>query len=174
MAAPKPVEYSSLDNNIPMRDAVDVWVETKTLILREERKLDLLKRMLKVDEEALTEQMIESTIKTIKHPDGNVTLTNAVFGSVNKDFEKEDVIPVIERYDEFVDSIKYEPTLNSKTLGTMIREKRDYAFTIWQAKQAAGSPQPPFSADLFLPPDLVKMLNVSEEFTVRFTPNRET
>jgi hypothetical protein len=174
MAAIKPTDATQQAKNTPLLDAVDTWLETKLIILREEKKLNLLKQMLNVDEESLTEEMLQAGVKTFKHVEGNITLANAVFGSIKKEIEKEDAIPIVEKHNEFITAIKYEPTLNSKILGSLIREKRDNAFTIWKAKQAAGSEQPPFSSDMFLPADLINVLNVSEEFTVRFTPKRDT
>ena len=169
-----------MNNDSHLREVVDAYVETKLTYLALEEQLQHLKEMLKVDSELVMEEMIQSGQKTYKHICGNVTLKNNVFGSVKKrdgedlDLAKTRVIRVLEQDSEFRSHVCYEPSFNSKTLGSAIRDKRDTAMVVWQALQASGQPTvKEFNASLYLPQNLIEVLNVSEEFTVVFTPIKD-
>lgn len=174
MATPKKIPLLSEidDDNFVL--AVNDWIDAKLSVLKQEQVLEGLKNNLKDREFDMTEQMTHNGIKSVRSDDGLLTLANAVFGSIKKDIDKDSVTPIVEQYEEFVHSIKYEPTLNSKILGAAIKQLRDNAFDVWKAQQAAGIEVEPFNASMYLPDDLIDVLNVSEEFTVRFTPSRES
>lgn len=176
--APKPLNW--IDAFASTKEIADAYVETKQLLLAAQEHVDKLKEMLKHDEELLSEEFIQENIKTLRHPQGNITIKNNVFGSIKKeDDEKTDdakarVLPIIEQAikddPEFAGCISYEPTLNSKILGEKIRKKRDYAMAVWQSEPTQGKE---FTPSLYLPESLINVLNVSQEFVVVFTPSKD-
>lgn len=154
-------------------DAANSYVDARNKVEELENELAFWKDKLDYREQVFVEQCGQHNVKNYRHADGLVGLARDVFGSIKKEYDKETVLAGMKELPEYADLIVAKDDFNAKHLGSRIRDKEIVARAKWLAENAGVEKPKPFTADLYLPPFLIEVLNVSEGFGVRFTRTKE-
>lgn len=149
--------------------AIQNYVKARNLKEDVDSELSLAKQKLIQAEEIMIDTMLENGLKSAKHNAGSIAVLQTSFGSINKLYDKEEILLILESLPDFKHVIKEKKDFSVKTLGAYVKELEQNAYEHWLNEKRRNDTMPDFNESMFLPKQLIGKIAVSSTLTVRFT-----